>query len=92
MKETFKFIKKIIKTDTELIIELRNFNMLFDFKIKIVLVILFSLYAGCTIFMINMGFIPLDMLFIEISDSLFLATIVFVIINKKEIVKESNKK
>lgn len=65
--------------------------MLFDLKLKIVLVILFSIYAGCTIFMVNMGFIPADMLFIEIIDSLFLATIVFVIINKKEILKENNK-
>ena len=66
--------------------------MLSDFRVKIVLVILFSIYAGCTIYMAKMDFIPTGMLFIEIIDSMFLALIVFVILNKKEILKESDKK
>ena len=51
-----------------------------NFRIKILMIVLFTVYAGCTIFLVTMNLIPPDMLLVEILDCTILIIIVYVVL------------
>lgn len=51
-----------------------------NFKVKILMIVLFTIYAGCTIFMATMNLIPPDMLLVEILDCTILIVVVYVVL------------
>ncbi len=64
-----------------------------NFRVKILMIILFLVYAGCTIFMATMNLIPPSMLLVEILDCSILIVIVYVVLYRINKMKtETSKK
>ncbi|MFX0180138.1 MAG: hypothetical protein ACFE78_08095 [Candidatus Hodarchaeota archaeon] len=61
-----------------------------NFKVKILMMVLFTIYAGCTLFMATMKLIPPTMLFVEILDCIILIVIVYVVLNRINKMKIKN--
>ncbi|MFW9948038.1 MAG: hypothetical protein ACFFDX_14535 [Candidatus Odinarchaeota archaeon] len=53
-----------------------------NFKVKILMMVLITIYAGCTLFMVTMKLIPPTMLFVEILDCIILIVVVYVVLNR----------
>lgn len=63
-----------------------------NFKIRILVVILFLIYASATYFMVRMNLIPQSMFIIEIFDILIIFLILMVFIYKIESLEKKKKK
>ncbi|MGB5911099.1 MAG: hypothetical protein WBH31_07905 [Promethearchaeia archaeon] len=53
-----------------------------NFRVKILMIVLFTVYAGCTFYMVTMNLIPPDMLLVEILDFSILIVVVYVVLYK----------
>ncbi|MFX0018759.1 MAG: hypothetical protein ACFFAK_14330 [Promethearchaeota archaeon] len=53
-----------------------------NFKVKILMIFLFTIYAGCTFFMATMNLIPPDMLLVEVLDCIILIVVVYIVLHR----------
>ncbi|MHA2430639.1 MAG: hypothetical protein ACXACC_06340 [Promethearchaeota archaeon] len=54
------------------------------------MIVLFTVYAGCTFYMVTMNLIPPDMLLVEILDFSILIVVVYVVLDRISKVKNKS--